>query len=319
MTEMNRNGKKIWEEGSPQTLQVLDDIPGGIFIYSADDDHFAYLGESFLDMLGYTEEEFLEKFNDSFTEMVYKDDRVAAISTIDEQIAHGKYDTCFYRIEKSDGTLLWVHDEGHLVIDRNGNRWFYVVVVDIKDEEKQQMEATDIADHTRRILNSIQAGILVMRHDGRNVFFEAANDYFCDMYGMTREQVLRIYDDISVHDHNEYCLFKMVHADDWDMVRSFFHGLAEEGFRSGALIFRLKVAAHPEGWYYYCRCNSFPQEDGSHMIYMVVTDASQQKAREQEFDRVLQELMVTNPNSRCAYRLDLTDNLCMDCHGALSS
>ena len=316
VTDTENSSRKVWKEGSPETLQVLDYIPGGIFVYSADDDRFAYLGPSFLDMLGYTEEEFLEKFRDSFTEMVYKDDRESAITTIDEQIAHGEYDTCFYRIEKKDGSLLWVHDEGHLVVDRAGDRWFYVVVVDVREEERRQMAASDYADFRQEILNSIQAGILVIRLYGESISFEAANSYFCDIYGMTREQVLSISDDISVNDRVDYCLFKMVHADDWEEVKAFFHSLREGEGRSGGLIFRLKVAAHPDGWYYYCRCNSFRQADGGYRVYLVITDASQQKARENEFDRLLQELMVTNPNSRCAYRLDLTENLCKDCHGA---
>ena len=71
-------------------------------------------------MLGYTRSEFQEKFHNRFRYMVYEEDREATLKSIEEQIAdNGHYDKVDYRIEKKDGSLLWVHDEGHYIVDKD--------------------------------------------------------------------------------------------------------------------------------------------------------------------------------------------------------
>ena len=52
------------------------------------------------------------------------------------------------------------------------------------------------------------------------------------------------------------------------------------------------------------------------IIYNVYTDAREQKRQEQEYRGAMQNLLQANPNARCAYRLNLTKNLCTDFHGA---
>ncbi len=104
---------------------VLQYAPGGIFCYSAEEDEqFSYLSDNMLLFLGYTRQEFAGKFSNRFSRMVYEADRVRVLREIDEQIRHGSFDRCEYRIEKKDGSLVWVHDEGHIVTDAGGKRWF---------------------------------------------------------------------------------------------------------------------------------------------------------------------------------------------------
>lgn len=113
---------------------VLQYSPGGIFCYSAEEDElFSYISENMLLFLGYTRQEFAEKFEDRFSLMVYAEDRVRVLDEIREQICQGDFDRCEYRIEKKDTSLVWVHDEGHIVADATGKRWFYVVIVDITE------------------------------------------------------------------------------------------------------------------------------------------------------------------------------------------
>lgn len=84
-----------------------------------------------LSFLGYSLAEFRAKFQNRFSAMVYREDRAKTLQSILDQIAIAPFDQCEYRIEKKDGTLVWVHDEGHLVSDEQGKKWFYVVIVDI--------------------------------------------------------------------------------------------------------------------------------------------------------------------------------------------
>lgn len=115
-------------------------MPGGFFRYGADGEQkFTFISKSMLDMLGYTREEFMEKFNGSFQEMVYEEDRQRVMRELDLEIKNGVDTCCEYRIEKADGTLKWVYDVGRLIVDEDGQRWYYVVITDI-DEHKEILQ-----------------------------------------------------------------------------------------------------------------------------------------------------------------------------------
>lgn len=131
------------EENRDQYARAMEAIlqysPGGIFSYSAEeDDQFSYISENMLVFLGYTRNEFVGKFANRFSLMVYEEDRERTLREINEQIARGPYDRVEYRIERKDGAVVWVHDEGHLVTDSNGKKSFYVVIVDITESVKVQ-------------------------------------------------------------------------------------------------------------------------------------------------------------------------------------
>ncbi|MDO5562289.1 MAG: diguanylate cyclase, partial [Synergistaceae bacterium] len=153
--------KKAEIEMRQQTLE-LDTLvrytPGGVFSYSADedDDHFTFISENMLKMLGYTYDEFIAKFNDSFAQMVYCEDRKDTILSIDEQIADSEFDECEYRIETKSGELIWVHDVGHLVVDSDGQKFFYVVIVDITNqklaEEALRKQKDELSERYDRIV-----------------------------------------------------------------------------------------------------------------------------------------------------------------------
>ena len=113
--------------------------PGGVFSYYAEkNDRFTFVSDNMLKMLGYTHDEFIRKFNNSFAQMVYHEDRDRVLSAIDRQIEGSDFDECEYRIETKSGELMWVHDVGHLVVGDDGSRFFYVVIVDITARKKAE-------------------------------------------------------------------------------------------------------------------------------------------------------------------------------------
>ncbi len=128
-----------WDLSTFGPKELLDKMPGGSFIYYVDDDQFLYVSQNMLDMLGYTEQTFREKFNNRFSELVYPEDREATLSSIVDQVSDTSFDTCIYRIEKADGTLMWVKDEGHLVTTSSGRECFFVIIIDITELNRQNM------------------------------------------------------------------------------------------------------------------------------------------------------------------------------------
>jgi PAS domain S-box-containing protein len=148
-----RRGRDEKSEKYERSMEaVLQYSPGGIFSYSAEEDEqFSYISENMLTFLGYTLEEFIHKFENRFSMMVYEEDRERTLSQINEQIQRGPFDRVEYRIEKKGGELAWVHDEGHIVADFDGKKWFYVVIVDISESVKAQQQERE------KYRNSMQA------------------------------------------------------------------------------------------------------------------------------------------------------------------
>ena len=172
--------------------------PGGIFTYSAEpDESFAFISSNMLDLLGYTREEFLTKFEGRFSRMVWHEDRARVLAEIEDQISRGPFDTCEYRIEKKDGSIVWVHDEGHIVRDSAGKRWFYVVIVDITDSVRDRQlllrrnrELASTIRDLQTTVDSIPGGIRVFRMDGHTTFCVNANQYYADMLGVRKEELI---------------------------------------------------------------------------------------------------------------------------------
>jgi PAS domain S-box-containing protein len=120
---------------------LLAAVPGGIFKYEAKrKGQFTLVSPEMLRLLGYTESEFRTKFHNCFDDMVYEEDREKVLQSIDEQMRYGVFDTCEYRIETKSGALHWFYDVGHQVVDENGKKWFYVVVIDVEDRKRLQEE-----------------------------------------------------------------------------------------------------------------------------------------------------------------------------------
>ena len=176
---------------------ILQHAPGGIFSYSADDDRFAFISDNMLQFLGYTREAFARKFDNRFSRMIYAGDRESVLSTIDDQIRGNAFDDCEYRIERGDGTLVWVHDQGHLVTDDEGRRWFYVIILDITEtinakealaQRNSQLTVENASLQT--IADSIPGGIRVFQKTDRGIICVSANQYYADMMGVDKEALI---------------------------------------------------------------------------------------------------------------------------------
>jgi len=280
--------------------------PGGVFVYSAEEDEeFSFVSENMLAMLGYTLEEFRLKFRNRFSLMVYEKDREATLRTIWEQIAVGPFDTCIYRIEKKDGTLMWAHDEGHIVTDENGKRWFYVVIVDITASEQTKSSLAGQNAELRRLVDSIPARIVVLKNHAGTVSIVAANGYLSNDRELRKGGIVGL---------SGQPVLELAAPEDREQARDFFARLFALERLQDEQIFRVSNADGGFGWVH-CSALATPQEDGSVLVYAVFTDAAMQKAKEDSFNRTLQELLTTNPDALCTFRLNLTKNRCSDGHG----
>jgi PAS domain S-box-containing protein len=297
--------------------QIAEDTPGGFFIYAAqEDDQFFFVSENMLRMLGYDREEFQEEFRNHFRCMVYEKDRDATLKSIDDQIAaNGQYDTVEYRIRKKDGSLLWVHDEGHYVVDQDGRAWFYVTINDISgnvaERQMLQQENSRLGD----IINSIPAGISVYRISGGKLTLMAATQMTCDLFGVN-ETEMKLQKQESFTEH--------VHPDDAHALTDTMRSVVNPG-RHMSPPFRYD---NGKGGWRWLRiiASSVQGKEEERMIYAVITDltaemkaetaiAESRRKQRENFQGSVKSLLFANPQSLCTVRLNLTRNRCVEWYG----
>jgi PAS domain S-box-containing protein len=297
--------------------QVAENTPGGFFIYAAqEDDQFFFVGENMLEMLGYTRSEFHKKFQNRFRYMVYEEDREATLKSIENQIAeNGHYDKVDYRIEKKDGSLLWVHDEGHYIVDKDSRPWFYVTINDMNDvfekNSRLQKENTELSG----IIRSIPVGLSVYRLKQSQAELVAINDAACAIFCITQKEI---------DDGSQTAFSARVHPEDLGAQVVYMREIKHPG-RHESMPFR--YAAEHGGWKWLrLATETTKAADGALVMYNVITDLTAERQAEEKLERAravqqeqyqssLKTLILANPQSLCTVRLNLSRNKCEEWFG----
>jgi len=282
------------------------------------------------------------QFEKKLFEQQKEDGVMAPVEDEDAEIVHafvGKLTTgeggvaeTEYRLRSYlDQKPMWFHVSGRSIRQKDGAYLVYMVYTEIsKKQEKQQRqevalqtakrEAAEEAQKNERLaemMDSISAGIVVGQFVGMAGKFTSVNKYFCNILGLTEDEILGREDSGDLEDgRTKPGLLEAIHPDDMGIVLKYFSSLCEGQGREAQEVFRLKTVKEPSGQYFTCRSRTIKKADGVYVIYSIYTDATDRQRQKAEFDRLLQDLLVTNPHSRCAYHLNLTRNLCSDCHGA---
>jgi len=298
--------------------QIAEDTPGGFFVYAAqEDDQFFFVSENMLRMLGYSAKEFRAAFGNRFRFMVYEEDREKTLKSIEDQIAeNGQYDRVDYRILKKDGSLLWVHDEGHHVVDRDGRAWFYVTINDISGSVAERLMLQKENSRLDSIINSIPAGVSVYRMDKGKISLIAVTQMTCDLFGMTEEQMKK---------QNETIFPQRVYPDDLDILMTTVESVKDPG-RHMSQPFRYDDGRGGWRWLRINASTVQSDEDSVFYIYSVITDltaemkaetavAEGRKRQQDDFRESVRALLFANPQSLCTVRLNLTRNRCEEWYG----
>ncbi len=172
ITELERVENKL-QKAQDELTALISNIPGGVFRYDAYTDDFEFISENMLAMLGYTQEEFSEKFHNKFSNMVYAEDRERVIAEINEQISVGDKDHCEYRIETKSGELRWFYDEGKLLRFNSEKAIFSVVIVDITEKKKTETELRDQTEKLRIATENADVSFWTYDHSAKAIIATA--------------------------------------------------------------------------------------------------------------------------------------------------
>ncbi len=147
---------------SEQTFPIIEQItagmPGGFFIYHADEDErLIYANKALIQIYGCESlKEFQEHTGYTFHGLVHPEDIAATQQSIRQQIfTHGNdLDHVEYRIVRKDGAIRWIEDYGHFVHSDLYGDLFYVFV---EDATEKHLNAINNAETVRLAQERLEA------------------------------------------------------------------------------------------------------------------------------------------------------------------
>ncbi len=136
------------EQAFPVIEQITAGMPGGFFIYHADqNEKLIYANIALIRMFGCESlDDFKEYTGYTFRGMVHPEDFEMVEQSIRHQISEKDLDFVEYRIVRKDGEIRWMEDYGHFVHTNKYGDIFYVFLEDATEKylKKQKDEEAKI-------------------------------------------------------------------------------------------------------------------------------------------------------------------------------
>ena len=157
----DRRALILSEQTFPIIEQITAGMPGGFFIYHADEnERLIYANQALIQIYGCKSlKEFQEHTGYTFHGLVHPEDIEETQRSIKQQIfTHGNdLDQVEYRIIRKNGAVRWIEDYGHFVhTDRYGDL-FYVFVEDATEKHLKEINDAETAQLAQERLEALEA------------------------------------------------------------------------------------------------------------------------------------------------------------------
>ena len=150
---------------------IIANISGGIQKFSGVDGSFLFLSQNYLDLLGYSREEFERIYENTFANTIYEEDRDEVLLTISRQLEKSKAIDVEYRTRAKNGSLVWLYNKGTLACDERQQPYIASIVFDIT-HSKEMQQAQRISDERYHFILE-QHEIIIFEQDLLN------GDFYC--------------------------------------------------------------------------------------------------------------------------------------------
>lgn len=244
-------------------------IPGGIFSYNAETYKFDFISPNMLKLFSCTEEEFRERYYDSFNLMILKDDRKNVLKSISMQKDYEGFIQVAYRVMSPMEEILSV---GHIsTLTHVGDKEIYWVYIYDRTEEVTAIQALkELSDRFEK-----QSELLRLIKDATN---DVVYDYSVAEDRLeTSKMPGRPIEQFAAND----VLSHIVHPDDLDIVTIKLKDALAQEVKS-TVEYRL---ANADGIFKWYRLNYASFADEFDKVYRIVglaKDVSEEKRMQQE-------------------------------------
>ncbi len=166
-------------------LQIIRSIlQFGMLTCNYDEDFTIHtIDDNLCRMLGYTREELMKKSHGKAGELIYSEDYKMAIANIKKKFDNASEYSCKYRMERKDGSLIWVWDLGLRSLNQDGTVTMRCLIANINDliSLRKERDAT---------FENIPGGVAYVDITEDDFQIRDANDNFFEMIGAKKDMYL---------------------------------------------------------------------------------------------------------------------------------
>lgn len=227
-----------------------------------------YANKKFYSMLQYTPEEFKEKFNNYFIDVLLPEEKQRVKSLIARQSAAGGLLHLEFRVVKKDGSVRWFS----LIAEATtveGEPLYCCSCIDITQQKRHLDEIYEAKKEVELITNSVPGGVIKIKMSDYKLLY--ANDGFYRLTGYSRTEYFSLFG-------NRYG--QVVFPDDKEMVQRMFQSALEN---RGAVGFEYRIVAkNGEVRWSYVNGTRVDDQDGSAVYLCVIMDITSRKKLEEK-------------------------------------
>ena len=128
----NEHNQKKLRIARKQLEQLTNSIRGGVLKFSSNrEGTIEYISNGYLKILGLTHNEYKDRFNQSFYEMVWEEDRERVQKALEPRSLYENRELNLdYRLIGKNGEPVWVIDNLSVILDEDGRFRLYSMIVD---------------------------------------------------------------------------------------------------------------------------------------------------------------------------------------------
>ena len=144
-------------QNEQQLLALANNIPGAVY-RSRVDRQFSkiFMSENFEQLTGYKATDILESHRITITDITHPDDRIYLLTSFWKQLEEEEAFSIYYRILRSDGEYIWVHDNGQVTLDETtGERFIDGVILDMTELKKTEIRLQEEKSRYKELTNSL--------------------------------------------------------------------------------------------------------------------------------------------------------------------
>jgi PAS domain S-box-containing protein len=182
-------------KGSPENLDLaafLEGLPAIVYVAEpGPEGAWLYVSPQIENVLGFTPAEWYAH-PAPFTTLVHPDDFAAVVALEDRLVGVGdtRAFTIEFRMQRRDGTLIWIHERGNLVLHPDGRLLMQGLFFDVSDRHvvEEQLRQANRAWHT--LFDANPAAVMTWNREGRILTWNASAER---MFGWTADEVIGQY------------------------------------------------------------------------------------------------------------------------------
>lgn len=155
-SDSSGNSELNWKSQHEIAELICQTIPGGILgVYVSEGNPVYMVNDVLLKMLGYSYEEFICLTGGNIINIVHTDDRNGVIEKISSAISRNVQYDLEMRIQRKDGTYLWVYSIGRKIDVTDGRKAVISVIVDFSENIKRlsSLEEENLRDPLTGLYN----------------------------------------------------------------------------------------------------------------------------------------------------------------------